>query len=51
MESCIFTNDNNVKILLLKDHHLSPELAYRDRHEVLFRRIHTFLILNKYKIS
>ena len=45
MRSCIFTNDNNTIIKLI-DHHFSPELSYRDKHEVLFRRINTFLINN-----
>jgi FkbM family methyltransferase len=45
MSSCVFTNDNNVEIKLI-EHHLSPELSYRDHHEVLFRRINTYLINN-----
>ena len=46
MKSCTFTNDNNVSILLL-DHPFSESLKNRDNHEVLFRRINTFLITNK----
>jgi len=46
MKSCTFTNDNNVSILLL-DHPFSETLEYRDNHEVLFRKINTFLITNK----
>jgi predicted RNA methylase len=43
MSSCIFTNDNNTKILLI-EHPLSQIFASRDNHEVLFRRMHTYLI-------
>ena len=43
MSSCIFTNDNNTKILLV-EHPLSKTFASRNEHEVLFRRIHTYLI-------
>ena len=42
MSNCIFKNDNNVTILL-KDHKFSQYLSVRDNHEVLFRRINTFL--------
>jgi FkbM family methyltransferase len=41
--SCIFTNDNHSEILLI-EHPLSKIFASRDNHEVLFRRIHTYLI-------
>jgi FkbM family methyltransferase len=44
--TAVFTNDNHVKISLL-DHPLSQDLKRRDNHEVLFRRINTFLIENK----
>ena len=43
MSSCIFTNDNNSEILLI-EHPLSQIFASRDRHEVLFRQMHTYLI-------
>jgi FkbM family methyltransferase len=43
MSSCLFTNDDNVEIVL-PAHEFSPVFAQRDNHEVLFRRIHTFLI-------
>ena len=43
--SCIFTNDNNVSILLIDDPY-SEEFPRRDNHEVLFRRINTLLIKN-----
>jgi len=46
MSSIIFTNDDNVSISLI-NHPFSHELKYRDNHEVLFRRINTFLIKNK----
>ena len=45
MASCIFTNDDNVSILLI-DHPFSNDLKRRNNHEVLFRRINTFLIKN-----
>jgi FkbM family methyltransferase len=43
---CTFSNDNNVEILLTADP-LSKWFINRDNHEVLFRRICTYLILNK----
>jgi FkbM family methyltransferase len=46
MASCVFRNDNNVTLKLL-NHPYSFILKIRDNHEVLFRRIHTYLILNK----
>lgn len=46
MSSCIFTNDNNVEILL-PNHKFSNEFRYRDNHEVMFRRLNTYLIQNK----
>tara|TARA_R100000353_G_scaffold100040_1_gene72679 strand:+ start:467 stop:1225 length:759 start_codon:yes stop_codon:yes gene_type:complete len=47
--SCIFTNDNNVEVKLVK-HRSSRVFATRDNHEIMFRRINTFLI-NKKKIQ
>lgn len=44
--SCVFTNDNNVHILL-PDYWLSHDFSFRDKHEVVFRRICTYLINNK----
>ncbi len=44
--SCIFTNDNNVCVKLIK-HRNSSTFSTRDNHEVIFRRIHTFLINQK----
>ena len=41
---CVFSNDNNAVITLV-DHPFSHMLARRNNHEVLFRRISTFLIL------
>ena len=46
MDSAVFTNDDSVNILLIK-HPFSNDLKRRDGHEVLFRRINTFLIKNK----
>lgn len=42
---CIFTNDNNVKIKLI-DSIISNNFKIRDNHEIIFRRINTFLINN-----
>jgi|UniRef100_A0A6C0K8A6 FkbM family methyltransferase len=44
-ESAIFTNDNNVSVLLM-DHKYSTQFKTRDNNEVLFRKIITFLINN-----
>lgn len=43
MTSCVFTNDDNVSILLF-DHPFTDQFRGRDNHEVLFRRLNTFLI-------
>lgn len=45
-DNVIFTNDDHVRILLL-NHCFSETFKKRDNHEVLFRRINTFLIKNK----
>ena len=42
----LFTNDNNVNIKLIK-HNFSNKFIRRDKHEVMFRRINTYLIKNK----
>lgn len=42
---CIFTNDNYVQVQLL-DHHYSTNFKNRDNHEILFRRINTYLLNN-----
>jgi FkbM family methyltransferase len=42
-DECIFTNDNNVSVKLL-NHPFSNDLKRRNNHEVIFRRINTFLI-------
>lgn len=47
MNSVIFTNDNSVIISLLH-HPFSNVLQTRNNHEVIFRRINTFLIKTKY---
>ena len=41
-----FTNDNNVSLLIPK-HKYSQEFSERDNHEIIFRKINTFLINNK----
>lgn len=41
--SVVFTNDDSVSILLL-DHPFSDVFKTRDNHEVVFRRINTFLM-------
>ena len=46
MDTAVFTNDDNVRITLINTH-FSHLLKNRDNHEVLFRRINTFLIKNK----
>ena len=45
MSSCIFTNDNNIEIKLL-DHIFTEKFRKRDNHEVIFRKINTYLINN-----
>jgi FkbM family methyltransferase len=45
MSSCIFTNDDNVSILLL-NHCFTDDFKKRNNNEILFRRINTFLIKN-----
>lgn len=40
-----FSNDNNISLLLI-DHEFSNNFSKRDAHEVLFRRLNTFLINN-----
>lgn len=42
--SCTFTNDNDTTVTLI-NHPFTPQFRNRDHHEVLFRRINTFLIL------
>jgi len=46
MNTVIFTNDNSVKIALIK-HNFSKIFSSRDNHEIIFRKINTFLINNK----
>ena len=46
MDTAVFTNDDNVRITLINTP-ISQVLKKRDNHEVLFRRINTFLIKNK----
>jgi FkbM family methyltransferase len=43
---CTFTNDDGVTILLIDDK-ISDMFKIRDNHEVIFRRINTYLIKNK----
>lgn len=43
----IFTNDDNVKIKII-DHNNLKFFKVRDSHEVLFRRINTYLIKNNF---
>jgi hypothetical protein len=43
MDIVVFTNDDSVEITLLHDPR-SNQFRWRDRHEVQFRRINTFLI-------
>lgn len=46
MDSIVFTNDNNVEISLI-NHVYSQTFKKRDDHEVMFRRINTFLMKRK----
>ena len=41
--SCIFTNDGGITISLI-EHPFSPTFASRNNHEILFRRMHTYLM-------
>jgi len=41
--SCIFTNDGEITISLI-EHPFSQTFASRNNHEVLFRRMHTYLM-------
>jgi FkbM family methyltransferase len=43
---CIFTNDDYAKVYL-PNHEFSDKFSTRDNHEVIFRKIHTFLIKSK----
>ena len=45
MKTCIFTNDDNVEITLL-NHPFSEKFSNRNKHEILFRQINTYLIKN-----
>jgi FkbM family methyltransferase len=45
MNTCIFLNDDNCNILLL-EHSTSEEFKKRDNHEIIFRRVNTYLIKN-----
>ena len=47
VEYCTFTNDDFVSVLLL-NHAFTSVFKMRDNHEVLFRRINTFLIKHKF---
>lgn len=44
--SCTFTNDNNVNIILINSK-ISNMFRTRDNHEIIFRKINTYLINNK----
>lgn len=46
MSFCIFTNDLDVKINLVENHPFSYQFKNRDGHEVIFRKISSFLINN-----
>lgn len=41
---CVFSNDNNVELILLEKHDYSAIFSKRYYHEVIFRRIHSYLI-------
>lgn len=44
MKKAIFTNDNNVEVVIPNEHRFSENYLLRDKHEVIFRKIITFLI-------
>ena len=48
LSDVIFTNDNNVKIKLIDHEFSNTWFKNRNNHEIMFRRINTFLILNKF---
>ena len=41
--SCVFTNDGGITVSLI-EHQFSQTFASRNNHEVLFRRMHTYLM-------
>ena len=43
---CFFKNDNNCKINIIPDHPFSKTFVTRDNHEVIFRRINSYMIKN-----
>ena len=48
-DNIVFTIDDNVIIkLILPNEQISKIFKDRDNHEVMFRRIHTYLIKNSY---
>ena len=47
MPYTIFSNDDNVKINVITDHPFTSIFVNRNRHEVIFRQINTYLIKNK----
>lgn len=47
MPYTIFSNDDNVKINVIADHPFTTTFVNRNRHEVIFRQINTYLIKNK----
>lgn len=44
---CIFKNDNNCEINIIPSHPFTSTFVTRDNHEVMFRRIHSYMIKNK----
>ena len=42
----IFKNDNNTKLKLI-NHRFSSKFRRRDKHEIFFRKIHSYFIKNK----
>jgi FkbM family methyltransferase len=43
-KNVIFQNDNNIRLTLLESHPFTETFVKRDDHEVIFRRIHSYLI-------
>jgi FkbM family methyltransferase len=46
IDNAIFTNDNHINVKVI-DHTFSSTFIKRDNHEVMFRRINSYLIKNK----
>lgn len=50
MKTVIFTNDNNTSVIL-PNHKFTADYSKRNDHEVLFRRVNSYLIKNNYVLG